>query len=551
MGIPSFFSYIIKQHNRNVIYRNIQNVEFGYLLIDANSLIYDVYNRLLKESNKSTDIETVIIDEVGIALEKLINHINPTIKTFIAFDGVCPFAKMKHQRNRRLKSFVLKELPTTTSTPPFTWDTINITPGTPFMQRLTQSLKGVFEGDNKVLFSGADMIGEGETKICHYIRDCYANSSCGGGGGNKGNNGNKLPKMAFYGLDNDIIMLSILHLYCTENIYVFREEPPKPPNRKSPHNVSTNNNNNNNIKKENEFIYINIKSLCDSVLYEMDCIDRDFSRVIDYVFLCFFLGNDFMPKFPAIQIRTRGITFLLDTYREHIGKYSSRRLINYGPTNGPTNRQRGGRTNGQHNFVKKGGIINWGWVGHFISKLAINEHQFIIMETEERDNMEASLRMDPLNAENHENMPMLYRQDEHYIAPNEPGWEWRYYKALFDKPPTPQLQKDWCCNYLEGLEWTMRYYTGDCPNWRWVYRNEYSPLLQDLTMWIPRAYNWEFFPPSSYRHNPYNTDEQLAFVMPPVDLDGDEKRAFSRSAKWKWAYCRYLWESHISVGETA
>jgi len=35
--------------------------------------------------------------------------------------------------------------------------------------------------------------------------------------------------------------------------------------------------------------------------------------------------------------------------------------------------------------------------------------------------------------------------------------------------------------------------------------------------------------------------------MPPLDLEDDEKRVFTRTAKWRWAYCRYLWESHISV----
>ena len=506
MGIPSFFSYIIKQHNKNVLYHDIEGVQFGYLFIDANSLIYDVYNRLIKmplSSKFTKDIDDIIINEVGEGIEKLIKHINPNIKSYIAFDGICPFAKMKHQRNRRLKSYILKEL---TNTPvPFIWDTTNITPGTTFMKKLTEKLKMRFNGDKTIIFSGADMVGEGETKICQYIRELFCENKL-------------LPKIAFYGLDNDIIMLSILHLHCSENIVVFREEPPPPPPpSKTKENKTV----------LNEYIYIDIHGLVDSILYEMNCEDNNYYRVIDYVFLCFFLGNDFLPKFPAIQIRTHGITFLLDTYREHIGKYNGRTLVNYKQLT---------------NNIKS--IINWKYINIFIQKLAVNEHKFIILESEMRDKLENSVRQIG-NISDPENMPILYREVEKYIWVKEAGWEWRYYKGLFCTTPTPELKKEWCLNYLEGLEWTFRYYTGNCPDWRWVYRHEYSPLLQDLTMWVPRNYNYVFF--TEYKNNPYSTEEQLKYVMPPIKQGMLEKHKMLKNVQWKWAYCRYLWEANVVI----
>lgn len=529
MGIPSFFSYIIKQHNRNVIYRNIENQSFSYLFIDANSIIYDIYNRLIKipiTDQFVKGIDEFIIDEVGKSLEKLIEHINPTIKTYIAFDGICPFSKMKHQRIRRLKSYILKELPTTTNTtiPSFTWDTTNITPGTLFMKKLTQILKKRFNKNSQVFFSGSDIIGEGESKICQYIRDLFVI-----------NKSNILPKIAFYGLDNDIIMLSILHLYCTENIFVFREEIENK-TKKSQTMPSLLLSSINNEELLPEFIYINIRTLVDSILCEMNCIDININRVIDYVFMCFFLGNDFLPKFPAIQIRTHGITLLLDTYREHIGKYNGRCLVNYKPLkNKNTNC-----------------IINWNWVSLFIQKLGENEHQFIILENENRDKLENSLRYGNIKdgikpLEDPSNMPILYREIEKYICPNEQGWQYRYYKGLFNIPPTPQLQKGWCLNYLEGLEWTFRYYIGNCPDWRWVYKYEYSPLLQDLIKWVPRCYNWEYFPLNDYKYNPYSEEEQLKYVMPPIDQTLEEKHILMKTIQWKWSYCRYLWEANLII----
>lgn len=43
------------------------------------------------------------------------------------------------------------------------------------------------------------------------------------------------------------------------------------------------------------------------------------NKLYDYIFLCFFLGNDFMPHFPAINIRKDGIFRLMSAYRNTIG----------------------------------------------------------------------------------------------------------------------------------------------------------------------------------------------------------------------------------------
>ena len=104
MGIPSMFSYIVKNHP-SIIKRYVKNVlKVDNLYLDCNSIIYDAYSKM--EFNKLTESVAIsIIRRVIIKIEDYISVIQPSQTVIIAFDGVAPVAKLEQQRSRRYKSW--------------------------------------------------------------------------------------------------------------------------------------------------------------------------------------------------------------------------------------------------------------------------------------------------------------------------------------------------------------------------------------------------------------------------------------------------------------
>ena len=109
MGIPSYFSFIIKNY-KNIVRKHEDIPNIHHLCMDCNSIIYDSFYEIEATYKKSQnqdiirDIESILIQSVIRKIELLISEISPKKTVFITFDGVAPFAKMNQQRKRRYKS---------------------------------------------------------------------------------------------------------------------------------------------------------------------------------------------------------------------------------------------------------------------------------------------------------------------------------------------------------------------------------------------------------------------------------------------------------------
>ena len=444
MGIPSYFSYIIRNHPH--ILRNIEflkkNVQFQHLYMDCNSIIYDTVSMLEKIVPKMNivDFETRLIQIVMDKIDEYIFYIKPSDTVYIAFDGVAPPAKWQQQQSRRERTTFMSTLrygdETIESIPIF--DKIKITPGTEFMKTLSLRVESYYRnsheryGVKKVIISSPNEDGEGEHKIFEYVRE---------------HNGENLnDQAALYGLDSDLIMLSIFHLKYIKNIHIFREAP-EFMRSSIPVDIKFG---------SNEPYFLDMSSLSQSILTEMRCKYTSDNRIDDYVFLCFFLGNDFLPHFPFLNIRTHGLQVLLDMYRIHVGSYPDR-------------------------FFILNDTIQWDVVFLFIKEIAKIEHELLLREhgyREKYDKWVFSENTAKEREENVQNIPIIYRAVEKYICPTEPYWKERYYKALFFDMETLSKEEqkkqidNLSANYIEGLEWVYTYYTKGCKDWLWKSRSK-------------------------------------------------------------------------------
>ena len=521
MGIPFMFSYIVKNHP-SIIKKYVKDVlKVDNLYLDCNSIIYDAYSKM--EFDKLTESVAVsIIRRVILKIEEYISIINPSKTVIIAFDGVAPVAKLEQQRSRRYKSWYQNEI----SKMIFkkdkndVWNTTAITPGTNFMAELNNTVSNHFNPGSfsrlnvsNIFVSGSNKVGEGEHKLFDYIRlnpEKHFNETT-----------------VIYGLDADLIMLSINHLPICPNIYLFRE---------TPHFIQSIDTS---LEPESNY-YLDIPELSENIIKHMNN-DRELTseqqknKVYDYIFLCFFLGNDFLPHFPALNIRTGGVDKLINAYKATIGETNE--------------------------YITDGKIIHWNNLKKIITFLANLEEEFIIKEHRSRNNKERHLLPNNTPEEQFkkfEATPIYERDIEKFINPIKPNWQSRYYNALFDiKNTEPNKIKDISINYLEGLEWTMKYYTSGCPDWRWKYKYNYPPLLQDLIRVIP-IFETTFV--NNKPKNPVSEMVQLCYVLPRSSLSLLPQKLYFElirhhdewykgNCDYIWAYCKYFWESHVEMNE--
>lgn len=508
MGVPSYFYWLVSRFEDVILHHEYPyEKDIGYLFLDFNSQIHPAVKA--DPNMKLADMYQAVIKY----LETIVEFAKPTKGIYIAIDGVAPRAKMEQQRARRYKS--VKEKKATDEIKRRHGEKIidqgidfnMISPGTEFMQVLTQRLLDYIKErkkdswkEIKIHLSDASVPGEGEHKIMNFIRKAEPGS---------------LGNIAIYGLDSDLIFLSMLN--CPTETVLVRENIQFGNRFKSTH-------------EETGYTYLCVDHLKEILVKIMSPLvsfselegagifndfdfqepdrmrtkyykgtDQDDRRLImDYVMICYFLGNDFLPHIPSLIIRDGGLNFVIQAY-----KVVSWKLGNY--------------------LVNPDQVsINQTFLKMFLQQLATIEQDFLEYAAEQRE-----VRIGKFEKRMHFTNDKLKRELDEFnyvenkcedvIRYHEPGWRNRYYnyhfhicnrhQSEFNKRIQPIGH-----SFLEGVKWSLLYYQGEHSNWTWYYKYHAAPLVSDLLTSLDTFNFNEFVFPENKPVLPF---VQLMSILPP------------------------------------
>ncbi|KAJ1731062.1 5'-3' exoribonuclease 2 [Coemansia sp. Benny D160-2] len=324
---------------------NPNGMEFDNLYLDMNGVVHPCCHPQFKEAPKT---EADMMVEVFRCLDRVFAMIRPRKLVYMALDGVAPRAKMNQQRSRRFRAAqeaeeketemakladeVFQATGVEQPVPEKPWDSNCITPGTPFMEMLAKSLRYYvatkLNGDPawasvKVILSDSNVPGEGEHKIMDFIRRQRMMPGY-----------NPNTSHVLYGLDADLIMLSLATH--EPNFKILREDVEwaqklsKPCRRcgKMGHferDCGGRANPAPDVNTDSQpFVFANIDVLREYLEFALKPdsplpFPFDLERAIDdWVFLCFFVGNDFLPHLPSLEIREGAIEKLVEFWKSDL-----------------------------------------------------------------------------------------------------------------------------------------------------------------------------------------------------------------------------------------
>tara|TARA_Y100000389_G_scaffold89318_1_gene85791 strand:- start:3092 stop:4855 length:1764 start_codon:yes stop_codon:yes gene_type:complete len=461
MGIPYYFRKIVNDFPDIINSKNTletSNIKINNLFLDFNCCIHSCSNELksTKIYNSHDEFEKDLIQEVLLYIDMIFDFVNPTELFYISIDGIPPRSKMVQQRNRRFMSSwrnkkligaLEKEKNNIEINNEITkikneWNSSAISPGTKFMNLLSDAINKKITTEQKYkyiksILSNSHENGEGEYKIFKYIHDNKLNNNL-----NKNN--------VIYGLDADLIMLSLIG---NTNIYLLRE----------PMFLDL-------VNKEDPFLFVNIKNLKKNIeLYYRDYFPVDNKYLINYyVFLCFLLGNDFIPHLSFLNFKTDGLETLL-LYYKRVSKEINENILFITKT--------------KKSFKYQ---INYNFISSLFNYLSKIEDKELFECSEQYYNKRPYIKKCNSKIEYYKNALELFplnNKEPNLIKLGTEGWHTRYYYHLFNTTDGKDI-KNISLNYLESLEFTLDYYFHQKYHSTWYYRYSYSPTILDISNYL-------------------------------------------------------------------
>lgn len=433
MGIPSYYKRLCDRI-KGLVNSTKPVQQIHWLWVDFNCMIYHCLQREdtppYPENANVNDLikkkwEDNFIYSVECYLDKVIKKVNPTQGVFVGVDGVVPLAKMKQQRMRRFKSAWERENSVGTGAKTVSWDKNAITPGTDFMNRLCRHIGNgrlTKMGAVQFLFSGVQESGEGEHKIMDIWRQrTQAQTQA------------QIANNALYGLDADLIILSMLNRVSVGNVWLFREDVQEGQIVREP-------------SGEEQFVWFNIQEL-EKTLIPPNSKNKH-KWLSRYLFAMTALGNDFLPTGLSLKLREDGHDRLL-TALDTVKESGARGLLG------------------------------------FFRNLAADEpmriQTYILRKISQADSIGVETGLGQKNYP----LTTVYTDESNLLSNNRklrPDWEDVYLAQYFHGATKEEI----CCEYIRGLRWVWNYYTGEVQSdkWTWMYPWHMPPLWSWLVKYL-------------------------------------------------------------------
>lgn len=441
MGIPKLFRWLVdlypsvQQRVSETLGTETAKVDNFYL--DMNGIIH-----MCTHANAE---ELILLDErkmfqrIFTYTDRLYKIVAPTRAMFLAIDGVAPRAKMNQQRSRRFRSskdqealmaeMVAAGMEIMDDADRF--DSNIITPGTDFMYRLGLAFRKwvdfkmetdpFWKNGARVVFSGPDVPGEGEHKIMDYIRNSRKNED----------DWRPMMRHCMYGLDADLIMLSLLTH--EPSFFLLREKMSTrkgSKRKKDPSHYSKEDFETLEIGMLREMLRLQFKPL---KFHPTFGPRFDLERVIDdFILICMFVGNDFLPHLPHMDIADGALNMMMAVYREAVPN-----LL-------------GG-------YITDKAKVHHGRLELFLREISRREPLYFQYRAKEDK--------DPLwQGDGYKD---YYYQSKLGIGPGE-------------SEEAREARRAVARSYLEGLYWVLTYYHEGVRSWGWYFPYHYAPLASDL-----------------------------------------------------------------------
>jgi 5'-3' exonuclease len=462
MGIPLYYRTIIQKLPHAIKKKAPSHVKT--LVVDMNCMIYHVLKEPVMEASPypgeagRLGWEQKLQSEVCSYLTHIWKESGEPKQTYIALDGVVPYAKIKQQRFRRFKGQGQGQ-----GAPSTPWDKNAITPGTQFMQSMASSLRSTGRKHSWIISDTNDP-GEGEHKILQWLIRSYNNGMLETG------------PIVVYGLDADLILLCLIagdKLGDSFPIYLLREA--------MAFGKLVRQDNSSNV----ELCFFNVSMLKESLSNNNPGGPWNREQLYDYIFGMSFCGNDFLPTGLSLRIRDDGHAILLSGLN-----YLWSRAMNLV-------------------FTDENGVLRPNSLGlEAFANWIYKQEERLILNTIRRK------MLTPLGVDEAENLPIIEQAEKPMIEFNgdqlllKKTWHSEYCKLAIGEDSMMQ-RKARVVDYWKGWCWILDYYQGRNVDLEWVYPAGYPPTWKDLIQFfeLPSSDNWTI-------RTPLKPEEQLALVLP-------------------------------------